>query len=178
MNRSEEIIRDSEIDAERERTRQRIWAAPVGGKRQMPVGMGNFAGWGASAALIGALLGGVAGQGLGGAILGALVFGGGLWIISKVARLTGAYHRDARPLVWLVGGAAAGVVVGAVMSAIEGAPLMYAVRTWAIFLGGLSGLFCWIARGSARRDVDPESIKRYNEEWDRKHGYGPTTKGS
>ena len=71
MNRSEEIIRDSEIDAERERTRQRIWGAPVGGKRQMPVGMGNFAGWGASAALIGALLGGVAGQGLGGAILGA-----------------------------------------------------------------------------------------------------------
>ena len=178
MNRSEEIIRDNEIDADRERTRQRIWGAPVGGKQQIAIGMGNFAGWGVSAALIGAVLGGGFGQGLGGAILGGLTCGGGLWLVAKVAKLTGAYHRDARPLVWTASGAAAGVAIGAFLSMTAGEPFWFAVRTWAIFLGGLSGLFCWIARGSARRDVDPESIKKYNEEWDRKHGYGPTNKVS
>lgn len=178
MNHSEEVIRDHEIDADRERTRQRIWGAPGGGGNQIARGMGNFAGWGASAALIGALLGGIAGQGLGGAILGGVTFGGGLWFVSKVAKLTGAYHRDARPLVWAAGGAAAGVVIGAFVSMVSGEPFLFAVQTWAILLGGLSGLFCWIARGSARRDVDPESIKKYNEEWNRKHGYGPTNNPS
>jgi hypothetical protein len=178
MNRSEEIIRDNEIDADRERTRQGIWGAPVGGKQQIAIGMGNFAGWGASAALIGALLGGIVGQGLGGAILGGLAFGGGLWFVSKFAKLTGAYHRDARPLMWTASGAAAGVAIGALLSVTAGEPFWFAVRTWAIFLGGLSGLFCWIARGSARRDIDPESLKKYNDDWDRKHGYGPTNKVS
>lgn len=173
MNRSEEIIRDREIEDERERTRERIWGAPVGGRQQVPVGMGNFAGWGAAAALIGALLGGIAGQGLGGALFGALVLGGGLWLVAKVAKLTGAYHRDARPLVWTAGGAAAGVAIGSFLSVTAGEPFWFAVRTSAIFLGGLSGLFCWIARGSARRDVDPESIKKYNDEWNRKHGHEP-----
>ncbi|MFN7981289.1 MAG: hypothetical protein U0Q11_05475 [Vicinamibacterales bacterium] len=138
--------------------------------------MGNLAGWGASAALVGALLGGIVGQGLGGAILGGLTCGGGLWPVSKVAKLTGAYHRDARPLVWAAGGAATGVAVGALLSVTTDEPFWFAVRTWAIFLGGLSGLFCWIARGSARRDIDPESIKKYNDEWNRKHGHGSPNK--
>lgn len=176
MNRSEEIIRDREDDALRERSRASSWGAPVGGKTQVPVGMGNFAGWGVSAALIGGLLGGIVGQGVGGALIGALVLGGGLWLIAKVAKLTGAYHRDSRPLVWTAGGAAAGVAIGAFLSVASGAPFWVAVQNWAIVLGGLSGLFCWIARGSARRDVDPESIKKYNDEWNRKHGYGPTNK--
>ncbi len=176
MNRSEEIIRDQEVDALRERTRQSIWGAPVGGGKHVAAGMGNLAGWGASAALVGALLGGIVGQGLGGAILGGLTCGGGLWLISKIAKLTGAYHRDARPLVWAASGAAAGVAIGALLAVTTDEPLWFAVRTWAIFLGGLSGLFCWIARGSARRDIDPESIKKYNDEWNRKHGYGSTNK--
>ena len=71
-----------------------------------------------------------------------------------------------------------GVAVGAFLSVTAGGPFWFAVRTWAVFLGGLSRLFCWIARGSARRDVDPASIKKYNDEWDRAHGYGPTNKGS
>lgn len=44
MNRSEEIISDREADADRDRTRQRIWGAPVGGGKQIAIGMGNFAG--------------------------------------------------------------------------------------------------------------------------------------
>ncbi|MFN7917389.1 MAG: hypothetical protein U0Q55_18735 [Vicinamibacterales bacterium] len=176
MNRSEEIVRDREVDADRERTRQGIWGAPVGEGKQIAAGMGNLAGWGVSAALIGALLGGIVGQGFGGAIVGGLVFGGGLWFMANVAKRTGAYHRDARPLVWTAGGAAVGVAIGAFVSMTAGGPFWIAVQTWAIFLGGLSGLFCWIARGSARRDVDPDSIKKYNDEWNRKHGYGPTDK--
>lgn len=166
MNSSERIIQDRENDLMQERVRQNIWGAPAGGGPKAPVGMGNLAGWATSAALIGAVLGGIAGQGLGGAVVGALVFGGSLWLLANIAKRTGAYHRDARPIVWLIGGACTGAVLGAVLSLFGSDPFWFAVRTWAIFLGALSGGYCWLARGAARRDVDPESIKRYNEERD------------
>ena len=173
MNSSEEIIRDREIDAERESGRQRIWGAPVGGGKQIARGMGNFSGWGVSAGLVGALLGGIVGQGIGGALVGGLACGGGLWLLSVVAKRTGAYHRDSRPLVWTAGGAVVGAVIGACLFVAAGAPLWPSVQNWAIAIGGVSGLFCWIARGSARRDFDTTSLKKYNDEWDRTHGYAP-----
>lgn len=171
MNSSEQIVQDRENADEQERRRQAIWGGSGGGggRQQLAIGMGNLGGWVTSAAMIGAVLGGVAGQGFGGAIVGALLFGGSLWLLSKGAKKTGAYHRDARPLVWLLGGACTGAVVGAVLSLAGSDPLWFAVRTWAIFLGGLSGGFCWMARAAARRDVDPDSIKQYNAEWEAKH---------
>ncbi|MEO8000069.1 MAG: hypothetical protein ABI852_21640, partial [Gemmatimonadaceae bacterium] len=84
----------------------------LGGKDMRAIGMGNFAGWGVSAGIVGAVLGGIAGRGVGGAIAGALVLGGGLWLLAQVATRTHAYHRDAKPLRWLVGGAATGAAVG------------------------------------------------------------------
>lgn len=172
MNSSERVVQDRENDLDRERTRQKIWGAPVGGSKQEAIGMGNLGGWVVSAAMIGAVLGGIAGQGIGGAIFGSLFFGGGLWLFSKVAKLTGAYHRDSRPLRWLIGGAIVGAAIGAFISIAGSDPFWFAVQTWAIFLGGISGGYCWIARGAARRDVDPESIKKYNEEWERKQVQG------
>ncbi len=113
--------------------------------------MGNLAGWAMSAAMIGAVLGGIAGQGLAGAVVGGLLSGGALWVLAKLARLSGAWNRDARVWVWLVGGAITGVFVGVFFSIKDGEPLFYAIETWSIFLGGLAALFCWIARGAARR---------------------------
>lgn len=174
MNSSERILHDLRVDAAREETRQRIWGAPGPTNSTVPLGMGNLSGWVVAAAMIGAPLGGIAGQGIGGAILGALIFGGTLWFFSAIAKRTGAYHRDSRPMVWTASGAAVGAAIGVILSITSGEPLWYAVKTLAIFLGGLSGIFCWISRGSARRDYSKESLTKYNEEWDRKHGYGPS----
>ena len=175
MNSSERIVHDRRVDAANEETRQRIWGGPGVTNSTVPLGMGNLSGWVVAAAMIGAPLGGIIGQGAWGAVMGALLFGGTLWLFSMFAKRTGAYHRDSRPIVWMAWGAAAGVAVGAFLSVTSGEPFWLAAQTWAIFLGGLSGLFCWISRGSARRDFSKESLTKYNEEWDRKHGYGPSS---
>jgi hypothetical protein len=101
--------------------------------------------------MIGAVLGGIAGQGFGGAVLGGLLFAGALWVLVFVAKRSGAWHPNSRPLVWTVVGAIVGAGVGSIASVAENVPLLYAVRTWAIFLGGLAGAYCWVCRFIARR---------------------------
>jgi len=155
MNSSERIVQDrqaQQIRDSNDEIRNRPIGGGGGGPAPEPVGMGNLSGWAVAAGMIGAVLGGIGGQGLAGAIFGGLFFGGGLWAVSFVARKSGAWDRDARPLVWLMWGAALGAVVGALFSILGREPFLYSVQTWAIFLGGLAGLFCWICRFAARRE--------------------------
>lgn len=154
MNSSERIVRDRQEreirDINHEIANRPIGGAGAGGRVE-PVGIGNFAGWGMSAGIIGAVLGGIAGQGIAGAIFGGLLFAGTLWVLTFLAKRSGAWHPNSRPLVWTLVGAIAGAAIGAGASVVENVPFLYAVQTWSIFIGGLAGIYCWICRFIARR---------------------------
>jgi hypothetical protein len=155
MNSSERIVADRQAqeirDINDEIRNRPIGGGGGGGRIVKPVGMGNFAGWGMSAGLIGAVLGGIVEQGIAGAIFGGLLFAGFLWVLAFIAKRSGAYDANSRPLIWTLIGAIIGAAIGAVASMIEPVPFLYAVKTWAIFLGGLAGIYCWICRFIARR---------------------------
>lgn len=107
---------------------------PVGG------GVGNLAGWVLLAAMIGAIVGGILG-GLPGVFVGAVLLALPLWAVGALARRGGGSAAVSRlsVLLWAVGGALAGTIVGALIAGGDGARMGNAMLNWSIFGGVLAG---------------------------------------